>query len=384
MILHIDMDAFYASIEQMDDPLLKGKCVIVGGLSGRGVVSAASYEAREYGVRSAMPVYQAKKRCPEGIFISPRMNRYKEVSNKIMFLLKDFSPLVEVISIDEAFMDITGCDRLLGEPREIALQIKQKIKEIVNLSCSVGIAPSKVLAKIASDMDKPDGLTIISADKVLRFIETLPIQKVPGVGKMTGRKLETLGIQTLGDVKAYPEHILLKKLGKFGRRLMELSAGNDYSRVSPSFTHKSVSTETTLLEDTEDKRLLEEYLLKQAEEIGRTLRKMGVKARTITLKIKHFDFNQKTKNLTLQAPTQSTKTIYKAATKLLAAYRITKKVRLIGVGASSLTPQTEPVQAELFNEKKRKNDSWEKVDRTLDTIFRKFGKDAVKRATLHD
>ena len=181
--LHIDMDAFYASVEKLDDPRLKNKCVIVGGTSSRGVVSAASYEARRYGVHSAMPIFKAKQKCPHGVFVPPRMGRYKEVSKKVMALLKEFSPLVEPVSIDEAYMDITGCRRLFGEPQEIAREIKEKIRDRVQLTCSVGVAPNKFLAKIASDLEKPDGLTVILPDQVSQFVESLAIQKVPGVGK---------------------------------------------------------------------------------------------------------------------------------------------------------------------------------------------------------
>jgi DNA polymerase-4 len=201
MILHIDMDAFYASVEQLDNPRLKNKCVIVGGTSNRGVVSAASYEARRFGIHSAMPIYQAKQKCPHGIFVPPRMSRYKAVSKKVMALLRDFSPLVEPVSIDEAYMDITGCQRLFGEPQETAGEIKRQIKETVQLTCSIGVAPNKFLAKIASDLEKPDGLTLILPDRVAEFIDSLPIKKVPGVGKKMYRQLELLRIRTLGDVQ---------------------------------------------------------------------------------------------------------------------------------------------------------------------------------------
>ena len=225
MILHIDMDAFYASVEQLDDPRLKNKCVVVGGTSNRGVVSAASYEARRFGVRSAMPIYQARQKCPHGIFVPPRMDRYQAISKKIMTILRDFSPLVEPVSIDEAYVDITGCQRLFGEPLEIAREIKGKIWDTVNLTCSVGIAPKKFLAKIASDMQKPDGLTMIPADEVAAFVESLPVGKVPGIGNKMHRQLELLGIRALGDVRRLPQKTLLQHLGKFGARLHALACG---------------------------------------------------------------------------------------------------------------------------------------------------------------
>ena len=382
MILHIDMDAFYASVEQLDDPRLKNKCVIVGGTSNRGVVSAASYEARQYGIHSAMPIYQAKQKCPHGIFIAPRMGRYKEVSKTVMALLKDFSPLVEPVSIDEAYMDITGCQRLFGEPQEIAWEIKRKIKEAVNLTCSIGVAPNKFLAKIASDMKKPDGLTLILPDMVPQFIDSLPIKKVPGVGKKMYRQLELLGIRTLGDVQGLPEKSLLKYLGKFGKRLRTLAAGTDDSPVTPHAPHKSVSSERTLAADTRDIKLLKRYLLSQSEEVAKQLRKMGVRAKTVTIKIKDADFKTFTRQLTITIPTQSSKTIYKHALQLMEDFKITKKIRLIGVGTSGFSSITASVQMGLFERKEESKDDWEKIDKALDSISQKFGKDAVGRATL--
>lgn len=383
MILHIDMDAFYASVEQLDNPELKGKCVIVGR-SNRGVVAAASYEARKFGVHSAMPVFQAKRKCPGGTFLPPRMKRYQEISKKIMSLLRDFSPLVEPVSIDEAYIDITGCERLHGQPAQIAIHIKKKIKQSLNLTCSVGIAPNKFLAKIASDMDKPDGFTIIFPDKVIPFIESLPIYKVPGVGKKMNRRLEALGIKTLGDVRKCPEKIISQQLGKFGQRLIKLSAGIDDAPVRPACVHKSVSTEKTLPEDTDDIALLKKYLMMQAEEVGSELRRLEIKVRTITLKLKDADFKQVTRSVTVALPTQSSETIYRAAERLLLDYRLTKKVRLIGVGTSGFLSAVVPVQRNLFEDKRQKSYKWETVDKTLDTITTRFGKGVIKRATLHN
>ncbi|MDX2441779.1 MAG: DNA polymerase IV [Desulfobacterales bacterium] len=382
MILHIDMDAFYASVEQLDNPGLKGKCVIVGGPSKRSVVSAASYEARKYGVRSAMPVFMAKQKCPEGVFVSPRIQRYKEVSKKIMKLLCDFSPLVEPVSIDEAYIDITGGERLLGSPEQVGIHIKEKIREKVKLTCSVGIAPNKFLAKIASDMEKPDGLFIIKPDEAHEFIKSLAINKVPGIGKKTGSLLENLGITTLGDVKKYREKILLSRLGKSGKRLIELSACIDNSPVTPFSQRKSVSTEHTLTEDTRDQTILKKFLLKHSEDVGRELRRLEVKAKTITLKLKQEDFKQITRSTTIDNPTQSSETIYSTACRLLLKYRLKTKIRLIGVGASGFVPSAMPFQMELFEQKEKKGNNWEKVERAIDAIIEKFGEDAVRRAAL--
>jgi DNA polymerase-4 len=384
MILHIDMDAFYASVEQLDNPWLKGKCVIVGGTSNRGVVSASSYEARRFGVRSAMPIFQARQKCPDGVFIPPRMARYKEISQKIMAILREFSPQVEVVSIDEAYMDISDSRRLYGNPEAVARDIKTTIKDKLGLTCSVGLAPVKFLAKVASDMDKPDGLTIIQPREMAQFIDKLSVQKVPGVGKKTYLQLAALGIKTLGDVNKFPTKMLLDRMGKFGQRLIELASGRDHSAVTPRSPHKSVSSERTLAEDTLDKKVLHQYLLKQSEEVARQLRKAGVKARTITLKVKHADFKQYTRSKTISMPTRSSETIYQHAAKLLDNYKLTQKIRLIGVGTSGFKSEGQPVQLSLFEGADKSDKSWEIVDRTVETITQKFGRDVIKRGTLKD
>jgi DNA polymerase-4 len=378
------MDAFYASVEKLDDPRLKHKCVIVGGTSNRGVVSAACYEARRFGVHSAMPIYQAKQKCPHGVFVPPRMGRYKEVSKKVMALLKEFSPLVEPVSIDEAYMDITGCQRLFGEPQEIAREIKRRIYESVHLTCSIGVAPNKFLAKIASDLEKPDGLILIMPEQVPQFIESLPIKKVPGVGKKMVRQLEVLGIRTLGDVQRLPEQSLLKHLGKFGKRLRALSAGSDDSAVTPYAPHKSISSERTLAADTRDIKLLKRYLLSQSAEVARQLRQAGVRARTIVIKIKNADFKMVTRRTTIAVPTQSSETIYKHAAQLIDDFKITQKIRLIGVGTTGFSAVTASAQMGLFDQQEKPNDNWEKVDKALDSISQKFGKDVIGRASIKD
>ncbi len=382
MIIHVDMDAFYASVEQLDNPDLKGQCVIVGGTTNRGVVSAASYEARKFGVHSAMPIFQAKTKCPQGVFVPPRMSRYKAVSRRIMAILKGYSPLVEMVSIDEAYIDIAGCTGILGSPREIALTIKKKIQTVTCLTCSVGIAPVRFLAKIASDLNKPDGLTIIQPEQVNDFIDTLVIQKVPGIGKKSTEQLNRIGIQFLGDIKQYPREMLTRRLGKFGHRLIDLSNGIDPTPVSPESEHKSVSSELTLAKNTLDAPYLKRTLLKQSERVSRELRKMGVKAKVVTLKLKHDDFKQITRRITIQSPTQSTDTIYREAVRLLDQYSLTRKVRLVGVGASGFVSAAEPVQMDIFGKTPTANKNWEKVDKTLDHIGKKFGKDAVQRASL--
>jgi DNA polymerase-4 len=311
------------------------------------------------------------------------MARYREISGEVMAILQTFSPLVEPVSIDEAFMDITGSERLQGSPEDIARAIKAGIRRRLKLTCSVGAAPVRFLAKIASDMNKPDGLTIIPAQAVPEFIKTLPIEKVPGVGKNARQRLDLLGICYLGDVNALSLRILEKKLGKFGRRLAELAAGVDKTPVSPESQRKSISSETTLGRDTRDRDKLEKVLLQQSQVVARSLRKHAFRARTITLKIKRADFKQFTRNKTITRPTQSSETIYKAALGLFERFPLNQKVRLIGVGASGLIGDAVPVQMDMFAAPADPGEkTWEKVDQTLDRISRKFGTHAVRRASL--
>jgi len=376
------MDAFYASVEMLDNPQLKGRCVIVGGTSNRGVVSAASYEARKYGVHSAMPVFQAKRICPQGVFVPPRMSRYKTVSRSIMAIFKTFSPLVEIVSIDEAYLDLQGSPQTMGTSREIATSIKKKIQAQTGLTCSVGMAPVRFLAKIASDLEKPDGLTIIYPAEVPDFITSLVIQKVPGIGKKSTQTLHRLGIRYLGDIRNYPREMLEKRLGKWGLRLINLSQGVDTTPVSPHRDHKSVSAEQTLTTNTMDKRLLEQIMLQQSQRVGKQLRKMKVRAKVIILKLKHDDFKQVTRRTTISVPTQSTETIFQEVVNLLEQYQLSQKVRLVGVGASGFISSSQPIQMDIFDAAPHRNRNWEKIDQTLDHISQKFGKKLVDRASL--
>jgi len=382
MILHVDMDAFFAAVEQLDHPELRGRCVIVGGRSERGVVTTASYEARRYGVRSAMPMFEARRRCPHAIIVPGRMPRYKTISRRIMRLLQAFTPLVEPVSIDEAYLDISGSERLFGPPEEMAGRIKRTIRQETGLTCSIGGAPLRFLAKIASDMNKPDGLTIIHPCDVPAFIERLPVQKIPGVGKVTQDQLTRMQLRTLGDVQRYPRDMLTTRLGKFGHRLLALSRGEDPTPVTPHTPAKSVSSENTLPRDTGDRSALHGLLLHHAEDVGRQLRRLRLKARTITLKIKHADFQQVTRSRTLKRPIQSSEAILKEADTLLRHYPLARRVRLIGVGASNFVPSEAPVQADLFAATHEPPANWEKVDHAVDAINERFGRDAVRKASL--
>jgi DNA polymerase-4 len=382
MILHVDMDAFYAAVEQLDQPWLKGQSVIVGGSSRRGVVSAASYEARRFGVRSAMPMFQARRLCPQAVFIRPRMDRYAEVSRQVMSILREFSPLVEPVSIDEAFMDLSGTERLYGPPTALALALKEKISSTLQLTCSIGVAPNRFLAKIASDFNKPDGLTVIAPEQVHGFIERLPIEKVPGVGPKTQTRFADLGIRLLGDIRRFPLANLNSMFGAYGARLFDLARGIDPTPVTADSPSKSVSSECTLEEDTVDISALTRCLLEQAEEVAAALRREGVKARTVVLKIKHADFRLVTRRATFATATQASKELYEQALVLLRKYHLARKVRLIGLGATGLVPADAPRQQELFAARGTSREEWEAVDKTVATIRGKFGDRVIRRATL--
>jgi DNA polymerase-4 len=377
-IPHIDMDAFFAAIEVLDHPGLRGKPVIVGGTTNRGVVSTASYEARTFGIHSAMPIFKAREKCPGGVFLPVNMKRYKDMSGNVMKILEDFTPLVERVSIDEAYLDITGMEGLLGNPEQIALRIKERIYSETRLTCSIGIAPNKFLAKIASDMHKPDGLTIIKADEVDAFLATLPVERIPGVGKSTVETLKRHGIKKAGEIKAFSKDQLLRRFGKFGLRLHELARGADSSPVVPLREIKSISAEETLPYDTGDLSLLSKKIQDHADNVAGRLRNHGLKGKTITLKIKFSDFTAVTKAQTIASATDSSKMIFYNALQLLADQPLKKKVRLIGVEVSNLLKESGDAQMSLFpigpdEERERK------LDKAIDEIREKFGRKVIKR-----
>jgi DNA polymerase-4 len=289
-----------------------------------------------------------------------------------MEILKGFSPLIEQVSIDEAYMDISGVDKLLGLPRDIGLEVKGRIRETISLTCSIGIAPNKFLAKVASDMDKPDGLTIVPPEKVPQFINRLSIEKVPGVGKKTVRTLNKMGVLTLGDIQQLPEHELLKKTGKFGQRLLKLSRGIDETPVVPHIASKSISSEQTLSVNTNDREILKKQLLIQSEIVGRRAREKGVGGTTVTLKLKWADFTQVTRRVTIEEATNSTNSIYEQGLKLLDQVKTSTKFRLIDM----------PKQLSLFGKTGPLDRSWEEVEKAMDTIKERFGRDAIKRGGL--
>lgn len=373
-ILHIDMDAFYASVEQGDRPELKGKPVVIGRAQ-RGVVSAASYEARNFGVHSGMPVFQARKLCPQGIFLPVRMRRYQEVSRRVMMVLSEFSPLMEQVSIDEAYLDITGIESLYGPPEMVARKIKESIRAQTGLACSVGIAPNRFLAKIASELHKPDGLTIIEEAQVAPLLDVLPIRKLPGVGDKMAETLRGLGVNVVGDILKFAPEFWVKRLGKSGAQIYERAQGKGSCEVFPYREPKSFGAEDTFPQDTDDREELKHWLLHQAESVGADLRKKGYRGRTITLKIKHSDFRVKTRSRTLADATCTTRSLYDGAVQLLGEVKLAGKVRLIGISVSNLV--TGPRQTTVFADRSVKKQ--ELLDSALDEIQHRFGRKAIQR-----
>ncbi len=381
-ICHIDMDAFFASIEQLDDPALRGRPVVVGN-GGRGVVAAASYEARRFGVHSAMPVSLARRLCPEGIFVRGRHDRYREVSRTVMKVLGDFSPHVEPASIDEAYLDATGLEHLFGPVDALARRIKETVRAATGgLTCSVGTAPVKFLAKIASDVNKPDGLFILPPDQVADFLRPLPVGRLPGVGKHFMNALAAMGVRTAGDVLRYPESFWQRRFGKAGQVLFDRARGRDERQVEPVSVPKSESAETTFAEDTRDRAFLQRQLMSHAERVGTSLRRHGLAGRTVTLKVKYADFRQITRSRTLPLSTNATETIFETACALLDALHLEQSVRLIGLGVSGFDRTAEQMLLPVapfpaLDETRRKN-----LDSALDALRARFGSRAVVRGRL--
>jgi DNA polymerase-4 len=379
-IMHVDMDAFFASVEQMDNPDLRGKPVAVGGESSRSVISAASYEIRKYGVHSAMPVGQALKLCPHAIIIPGRRDRYKELSNIIMQILSDYSPVVEQASIDEAYLDITGTEKLFGPPQKLGATIKKRIKKETGLTASVGIAPIKFLAKIASDLQKPDGLSFIHPDEVEGFMAKLPIEKIPGVGKKSVPLFHSLAVYKAADLLRYSREFWKNRIGERGPVLYNKALGIDPSRVTPESAIKSSSAENTFGEDISSIAELKKWLLIQSERVAGELRKNEVKGRTVTVKIKYPDFRQITRSRSLETPTSHAMTIYETGCAILDVLGDTGPVRLIGIGVSNFGKKQ--VHLSLFEEKDEGR--LDKLDQAVDRVREKFGKSMLTRAGLLD
>ncbi len=376
-VIHVDMDAFYAAIEQRDHPELRGKPVLVGGdPRGRGVVSTASYEARPYGCHSAMPMATAVRLCPQAVVIRPRMERYVEVSRRVFAILEEFTPLVEPLSIDEAFLDVTGTTRLFGSPVTIAQTLKRRIHEETELTGSTGVAPNKFLAKLASDLEKPDGLVVVGEDEVQAFLDPLPISRLWGVGKATLPKLERLGVHTFGDLRRLSAEELRDRFGESGDHFYRLVRGIDDRPVVPDREAKSISHEVTFPTDVSDRAYLRSILLDQVEHVARRLRRHRQFGRTVTVKIRAGDFTTITRSATLPEPTDCTDTLWEATAALFDEWLRKRRypVRLIGMGVSHLSPQVGR-QLQLFEGAPAAS----RLDQTVDRILDRFGNGAIHR-----
>ena len=376
-IIHVDMDCFFAAVEVKDNPDLAGKPVIVGALPGtRGVVAACSYEAREYGVHSAMPISQAFKKCPNGVYLRPRGRRYVEESEKIHAIFRHYTPLVEPLSLDEAFLDVSGSHRLFGTSIAIGRAIKQRIRAETGLIASVGIAPSKFVAKIASDLEKPDGFVVVNEDDVLDFLRPLDARKLWGVGKATWKQLEKLGLATIGDIGDYPVGELERIFGKQGRHFHNLANGIDPRTVVSESDRKQVGAEHTFDVDIDDKNEVERTLLALCDKVASRLHDKGSRGRTVTLKLRDDTFRTVTRSRSLEQAIMSGEELYHEALDLFRRENLHgHKVRLIGVSVSGFDTAA---QTSLFDSSARK----EKVEKLLADIRGRFGKDAITRASL--
>lgn len=377
-IIHVDMDAFYASVEQRDRPLLQGKPVIVGAdPRGRGVVAAASYEARRFGVHSAMPISRAARLCPHAVFLPVDMEKYARVSKEIMAILAEYSPLVEPLSLDEAFLDVTGTERLFGSPLGLAQTIKRRIREAVGLMASAGVAPNKFLAKLASDLEKPDGLVEVRPGEEASFLHPLAVERLWGVGRVTAGELQRMGIKTIGQLARVPVSLLERRFGKIGSHLHELALGRDDRPVEPFAPPKSMGAEETFAQDHRDLDHLQLTLRAQTERVARELRAEGYVGRTVTLKLRFKDFRTLTRSLTGE-PTQDGLEIFQRVRSLLAQVPLVQPVRLIGLSVSGLG-STAAEQLPLFAESEARR---ARLARAVDTLARRFGEGAVIPASL--
>ncbi|MCX6992875.1 MAG: DNA polymerase IV [Kiritimatiellaeota bacterium] len=386
-ILHVDMDAFYAAIEALDHPEWRGLPLVVGSPPDqRGVVSTCSYEARRYGIHSAMPSRTAGKLCPHAVFVPVRMERYAEISAQIMTILEEFTPLVEPLSLDEAFLDVSGALRIWGDAVTIARELKRRIRTRMGLTASVGIAPNKFLAKMASDMHKPDGLTVVpvTEPEIMAFLSPLPVTKMWGIGKVTGARLAKEGIRVIGQLQALDSGTLERLFGKAGAADMaDLARGRDSRPVVTHWEEKSISNEHTFSEDEADMERVRQRLLELAEEVGGRLRKSGKLARTAQIKLRFGDFSTITRQMSFPEALNSDRKLITSALALFERERVKRAIRLVGFGVSNLVApdQAVPAQRELFKELSGRgpDDRNKKIDQAVDRVRHSFGNDAIKR-----
>jgi len=377
-ILHVDMDAFFASVAERDNPELKGKAVVIG-MGARGVVSAANYEARKFGIHSAMPVGRARRLAPHAIFLPVDMVRYQEVSEHVMEIFHSFTPWVEPISLDEAFLDVTGSQKLLGTGREIAVAIRKKVEEQEGITCSVGIAPSKFIAKLASNHCKPNGMLEITSDRILTFLHPLPIQAMWGVGPKTAEVLERLGLRTIEDIAKLPRTTLIRALGEAnGASLYELAWGRDYRDVTPEEPDRSISAAETFAQDLDNPEEILTEFLRLTERATARLRDRDLFAKTISIKVRFADFSTINRSKTLPLPIDSTHDVYEVVKGLYQALRIERaRLRLVGVSLENLS-EGAPHQMMLGE----REVGWRQAEGAMDQARARFGKGSVRPARL--
>ena len=380
-ILHVDMDAFYASVEERDNPKLKGKAVVVG-MGKRGVVSAANYEARKFGIRAAMPIYKAKALAPHAVFIAPNMARYTQVSEQVMEIFEDVTPYVEPISLDEAFLDVTGARRLLGSGQEIADQIRKRVEKELGITCSVGIAHNKFIAKIASGHCKPNGVLEVDPEKMLEFLHPLAANQIWGVGPKTNELLEKMGLFTIADIANTPRTTLIRVLGQAnGSSLYELAWGRDYRDVITEHIEKSISASQTFDVDLyQQEEILKEFL-RLTEKSADRMRGKGLATNTISIKVRFTDFKTISRSKTLDLPTAGTQEIFEVAKALYLGLNLDRVlIRLVGVSLDSLV-ENDDVKQMVLGER---TSSWQQADRAIDRVKAKFGRASLRPARLVD
>ena len=378
-ILHVDMDAFFASVAEKDDPKLKGKAVVVGA-GARGVVSAANYEARKFGIRAAMPIYRAKALAPHAVFVTPDHKRYSEVSAQVMAIFEDVTPYVEPISLDEAFLDVTGAKKLLGSGREIADLIRKRVESEQGITCSVGISHNKFIAKIASAHCKPNGVLEIDPDKVLDFLHPLAASEIWGVGPKTNEQLAKLGLVTVGDIANTPRGTLIRTLGQAsGSSLYELAWGRDYRDVITEQSEKSISASETFDTDLDDQESILKEILRLTEKSSERMRAKGYAANTISIKVRFADFSTITRSKTLDLPITTTQEIFEVAKNLYLAIKLHNAfIRLVGISLDSLVAN-EGIQQMALGQR---STGWRQADKAVDLIKAKFGRSSLRPARL--
>jgi DNA polymerase IV len=380
-ILHVDMDAFYASVEQRDRPELRGQPVIVGGTTNRGVVAAASYEVRKFGVRSAMPIREALRRCPHAICVKPRMSVYRDVSHQVFAIFHDYTPVVEGLSLDEAFLDVTGSLALKGDAVSIARGIKQRIREATQLGASVGVAPNKLVAKIGSDLEKPDGLTVITPENMNAVLDPLSVRRLPGLGRKLGERVEAAGLATLGQLRRAPDGVLWPIFGRDAQRMRERASGMDERPVNSEWDEKSISAEETFFADLVEHGRMQSEVLRLADRASARMRAQNLATGCVQVKIRRADFTTFTRQKRFEPSTTDSRTIAKVAAELLAAWLAEQpraRVRLLGVGVNHLHAAD---QMDLFASNGAVQAGNTALDSAVDLIRERFGNFALRRGS---